>query len=112
MDSGQTVLIKCFISSSAFSGERVFRIGLADGTKHFGVAPVSYCYDQNKAPLGPKSPPQGEQIKGLVQGRVIANGNKLVKIAIPDGEAVEVKLDEIAYIALTKTEFDSVSIRS
>ena len=37
MSRGQTVLLACRISPSSFSGERVFRIALANNTEYIGV---------------------------------------------------------------------------
>jgi hypothetical protein len=105
MNKGQTVLLVCQISRSGFSGERVFRLTLADGTEYVGVAPVDYCYHPDKSPLGTDDPPQGQRIDGLVEGRVIENGGRVAKVAMPDGEVIEVSLDRIPFGRSKQTDY-------
>ena len=92
MRRGQTVYLTCTLSKSAFSGERVFRVSLTDGTDHIGVAPVGYCLHHDRSPLKGQEP--ASPIKGLVEGRVISNGGRIVTVAVPDGEVISVSLDK------------------
>jgi hypothetical protein len=105
MHSGQLVLLACQIARSGFSGERVFRLKLADGTEYVGVAPVDYCLRQDQTPVGPEEPAKGERIPGLIEGQVVANGGDLVLVAMPDGETIQVRPDQIAYVRKKATEY-------
>jgi hypothetical protein len=98
MNHGQIILLGCEISSSGFSGERVFRIRLANKTEYVSVAPVDYCRRQDHTPIGSHEPPKGERIKGFVEGRMIKNGGSEAKVALPDGEAITVPLDRISVV--------------
>jgi hypothetical protein len=111
MESGQTVFLRSAISSSAFSGERVFRLALASGAEHVGITPVGYCLDQDRAPLGPHVPPKGHRINGFVEGRLLASGSDKAQVAIPDGEIVEVKFEELAFAISAKEEAHYVPVR-
>ena len=78
MNKGQTILLPCQLSRSAFSGERVFFVTQADGKEYVGVAPVDYCFRSDKAPIGPDDPPGKNRVDGFVEGRVIEDGGKAV----------------------------------
>jgi len=102
MNRGQTVLLACQISPSSFSGERVFRINLANNTEYVGVAPVDYCRRQDQSAIGSNQPPQGKRISGFVEGRVVENGGREARVALPDGEAITVPLDRISFVSEPK----------
>ena len=91
MQRGQTVYLTCQLSKSAFSGERVFRVILNDGSEYVGVSPVGYCVHTDRSPLKANEPQT--RMDGLVEGRVISNGGRIVKVAVPDGEVISVSLD-------------------
>lgn len=100
MERGESVLLACRISRGGFSGERVFRLSLADGTEHVGVAPVGYFFHRGDRPkpIEPNEPPhKGQPIEGLIAGRIVVNGGDTALVAVPDGETIEVKLDRIAF---------------
>ena len=99
MSRGQTVLLACRISPSSFSGERVFRITLANNAEYIGVAPVDYCRQKNQSAIGPNEPSKGNRIDGFVEGRVLENGGSETKVALPDGEVINVPLDRISFVS-------------
>jgi hypothetical protein len=102
MNRGQTVLLACQISASSFSEERVFRITLANNTEYVGIAPVDYCRRQDQSAIGLNEPPKGKRISGFVEGRVIEDGRREAKVALPDGEAITVPLDRISFVSEPK----------
>jgi hypothetical protein len=102
MNRDQTVLLACQISPSSFSGERVFRITLADSTEYVGVAPVDYFRRQDQSAVGSNEPPKGKRFSGFVEGRLIENGSRQAKVALPDGEAITVPLDRISFVSEPK----------
>ena len=102
MSRGQTVLLACRISPSSFSGERVFRITLANNAEYIGVAPVDYCRQKDQSAIGPNEPPKGKRIDGFVEGRVLENGTGEKKVALPDGEVITVPIDRISFVSEPK----------
>ncbi len=102
MNRGQTVLLACQISPSGFSGERVFRIALGNSTEYAGVAPVDYCRRQDQSAVGSNEPAKGKRISGFVEGRVVEDGGRKAKVALPDGEVITVPLDRISFVSEPK----------
>ena len=102
MSRGQTVLLACRISPSSFSGERVFRITLANNAEYIGVAPVDYCRRQDQSAVGSNEPVKGKRINGFVEGRVLENGGSEPKVALPDGEVITVPIDRISFVSEPK----------
>ncbi len=98
MNRDQTVIMSCWISPSSFSGERVFRIDLADNTEYIGVAPVDYCRRQDRSTVRSNEPAKGKRIKGFVEVRVLENGGHDAKVALPDGEVITVPIDRISFV--------------
>jgi len=99
MNRGQTVLLACQISPSSFSGERVFRITVANNAECVGVAPVDYCRRQDQSAIGSNEPSKGKRISGFVEGLVIEDGGREAKVALPDGKAITVPLDRISFVS-------------
>jgi hypothetical protein len=98
MTHKQNVLVACTIEAGAFSGERVFRLTLADGqTEYSGVAPAHYCFTKDQQPLGRDQPPQGQRIDGYIEAFLVSNGGDEAMVEFPDGEAVRVKLGQVPY---------------
>jgi hypothetical protein len=99
MGRGQTVLLACRISPSSFSGERVFRITLADNAEYIGIAPVDYCRQYDQSAVGSNEPTKGRQINGFVEGHLLENGGAEAKVALPDGEVITVPSDRISFVS-------------
>jgi hypothetical protein len=95
MSAGSSVLLRCAISSGAFSGEKVFKVNLAKGDQHQGVSPVFYCFHENRQKLA-KSEPGDQEIKGLVYAKVIKNGGATAFVTTPDMALIEVNPSEIS----------------
>jgi len=93
----RSVAISCSISRSAFSGERVFRLVLADRTTHVGTAPTNHCRLRNGRPVNADEPQQGSEIDGLVDGLLIENAGETALIALPDGATVRIANEHIHY---------------
>jgi hypothetical protein len=108
MRNGQMVLLACRVSPGGFSGERVFRIPLADGAIHIGTAPVEYCFSESREPIGKGEPKPGQAINGYVEGRIIANGGANAEVEMPDGEIVVVNMTTIRYVEKEGNSYVSV----
>jgi hypothetical protein len=96
MSIGEDVRVRCRISRSGFSSERVFRLELANGTIHTGAAPLDYCFNQNHEPLGADQPPVGKLIQGFLSARVVRkepDGTSWVHL--PSGDVVQVKQSSV-----------------
>ena len=102
MSRGKTVLLECEIARSGFSGERVFRIRLANQEEHIGITPVDYCRGSDMSMIGPNEPSKGKRIKAFVEGRVLENGGDEAKIALPDGEVIKAPRERIQYVSEPK----------
>ena len=98
MSRGQTVLLACRISPSSFSGERVFRIALAENAEYVGIAPVDYCRRHDQSTVGSNEPAKGKRINGFVEGRVLEKSGDKAKVALPDGEVITVPFDRISFV--------------
>lgn len=105
MEKSQTVLLPCHLTRSGFSGERVFRLTLADQSEYVGVAPIDYCRHQDRSPLGPDDPAKGGSIEGFVEGQVLANGGQLAHVVVPDGEVIQVSIQQIRFIKSKQTDY-------
>lgn len=91
---GTTVLVRCTIAASAFSGERVVRVPLAPrahGT-YSGVAPVRYCLDGLHQPIAAGWPEAGRVVGGFVTADVVAERYRAGRadLRFPDGETITV----------------------
>lgn len=98
MRTGQLVLVKCKFRRGAFSGERVFRLPMAEAPNEYvGIAPVGHCLDQNQVRLGRDQPSVDVEIDGFIEAYLIANGGAQARIELPDGEAIRVPIGQVAY---------------
>jgi hypothetical protein len=97
MNRGDMVLVGCTIEAGAFSGERVFRLGLADGEEYSGVAPVHHLRDGEKRPLGRNVPPAGRSIAGYVEGFLVEDGGDRATVEFPNGEAHRVHTSQVPF---------------
>jgi hypothetical protein len=87
--------VRCRISRSGFSGERVFRVTPYDGAEHVGVAPTHYFRTAAGKPLGADTPAKGQPIQGWIEGVLIDDDGEKVTIALPDGNTIKVRPDQI-----------------
>jgi hypothetical protein len=95
MRSNQAVNLRCRISRGGFSGERVFRVTCYDGTEHVGAAPTHYCLTGNGNPLGPDVPQKGKPIDGWVEGMLVAEDDRKLTVALPDGITIKIQPDQL-----------------
>ncbi|HUT57352.1 MAG TPA: hypothetical protein VNA25_05705 [Phycisphaerae bacterium] len=73
--------LQCALYPSAFSGEIVFKLQTAQGEAYEGVAPKHYANPSAVMEAG---------TGGTVQVRVIGNGGNQARVAMPDGEVIDV----------------------
>jgi hypothetical protein len=106
------VLVACEIESGAFSGERVFRLRLADGTDYSGVTPAQYCLDKDKRGLARDQPQRGLPIGGYVVAFLIDNGGEQATVELPNGEAVQVRADQVPFRQAQEREAHYVPLGS
>lgn len=98
MRNGQLVLVKCKIRKGAFSGERVFQLSMPHGNgEYIGIAPVDHCFDDERNTLGRTQPEIGKEIDGFIEAYVITNGGDEARIELPDGEAIYVSVEQVAF---------------
>jgi hypothetical protein len=84
----QLVALPCKLAPGAFSGERVFEVELADGTKYRSLAPRQFCWVGGKL-VGEKEP-TGEAA-GLIAAKVVdETSDGQVIVEVPDGEVIAV----------------------
>jgi hypothetical protein len=89
------VNVRCRLSRSGFSGERVFRVACFDGTEHVGVAPTHYCLTGKGKPIGPDVPQKGKPIDGWVEGLLVVDDGERLAVALPDGDTIKVQPDQV-----------------
>jgi hypothetical protein len=65
--------------------------------EYIGIAPVDHCFDENRNILGRAQPPTGDEIDGYLEAYVIANGGDDARIELPDGEAIYVPIEQVAF---------------
>ncbi len=95
MERDTVVFVRCGFIRGGFPGERIFIIRFPEGGELRGVAPVQYCYGNDRKPLGDK-PPAGKEIKGQVVGVFLGRrDDDLARVHLPDGEIYEVENDQI-----------------
>jgi hypothetical protein len=84
----QLVALTCKVSPGAFSGERIFKVTLANSEPYEGLAPRQFCWNgQNR--LVAENEPQAE-INGMVAARVIDSVDDQMIVEVPDGEIIAV----------------------
>ena len=88
--------LRCRLTKSAFSGERVFRVTAKQIDEYVGVAPLSYCYDETRNQLR-QDQPQNDAMHGHVSAQMISNGAEWAKVLVPDGESIQVPVDLLSY---------------
>ena len=91
-----SVLVRCTLARSAFSGERVFKISRPSNNEYIGVAPLTSCYDERKQRLSAAQPRESTRIDGFVSARIVRNGGEEAVVLIPDGEMINVPLGLVA----------------
>jgi hypothetical protein len=78
-----------------FSNERAFEVELADGTSYSGPAPIHFCWNEDRKPLG-ESEAVGKEVNGWVAARVISQlEDDQVVVEVPDGEMIAVRASKI-----------------
>jgi hypothetical protein len=96
MPQDQFVAVECKLSKGLFSSERAFEVTLANGERHSGPAPISFCWNDRGEPLRP-----GEAVDREVRGWVAARPlrRKLpgdqVAVEVPDGAALAVRQSQV-----------------
>lgn len=78
------------IARGSFSGERVFKINLANGEEYISLAPFIHLLGSDKTPLDRHQPPAETEIDGYVVARPIKKEGSYHIVEVPDGELVMV----------------------
>ena len=88
MHPGPLVALRCRISRSGFSDERVYRATLANGTEHIGAAPADYFFTEDQRPLPADVPAERlVRVPGFVAARIIErdpDGALLLSVPLAD----------------------------
>jgi hypothetical protein len=91
MSHDREIALPCQIYAGGFSGERIARIVLADGSTQEVLAPRHYCWNKAGEPLVLEEPRLGESLEGMVAARRIQTlPNGSVIVTTPDGEVFAV----------------------
>jgi hypothetical protein len=88
------VAIPCKLAPGAFSGERVFEVQLADGSKYTSLAPRQFCWNAAGQLVGEREP--SASTDGSIAARIVerVEGNQ-VQVEVPDGEVIAVDEKQI-----------------
>ena len=95
MAKAQLVAVSCRISQGVVSSEKAFDLTLSDGSEHSSVAPTHYFWTQAGKPLRADEPLNDEEIKGMIAARLLEKRDGSALVAIPDGEVVWARANEI-----------------
>jgi hypothetical protein len=96
MTNSKNRALRCRISAGAFSGERHFRLVLADGSEHFSLAPKQHFWKADGSQLGEEEPSGAVEIDGIIAARIIQSENSgRVLVSIPDDETVIVNTVQV-----------------
>jgi hypothetical protein len=101
------IFLTCQLSQGSFSGEVVFEVETLDVGQYVGVAPKRDCVKPNNNPFAEGELPASGTVEGKVATRLIANGGEVARVALPDGEAVQVS---IALISERESEIAHVPV--
>ncbi len=91
------VALRCRISRSGFSSERVFRVTLASGAEYIGAAPADYFFAEDQHPLPANQPAQRlVRVPGFLTARVLERkSDGALLLSVPSGEVLLVRPDEV-----------------
>ncbi|MGH7174333.1 MAG: hypothetical protein ACRELG_29045 [Gemmataceae bacterium] len=89
MNKIHVVYVKCTLSAGAFPSECIFRFPAPTGGVYDGVAPLHYCFDENRKRLTSELPSDQEQ-EGSVAGIEISRAGGVSRVELPNGELYEV----------------------
>jgi hypothetical protein len=94
MPSRTLVALPCKLLAGMFSGERVFKVKLADGKEYVGIAPRDFCWNK-RGELVKEGEPAGEE-DGMVAAKVVddLDGHQ-VAVEVPTGEVIAVEKDQV-----------------
>lgn len=88
--ASQLKVIHCKIVRGGFSGERGFKIKLANGDEYVSLAAVGHLFKADKTPLEKHEPPEKEEISGYVAARSLKKEGPNSIVEVPDGQLVMV----------------------
>lgn len=92
MHKEQSVWVKCRLSSGAFPGECVFRVGVFGGGSLAGPSPLHYCHGPDHSPLQTEPP---REMDGFVLGVEISRPNGFVRVYLPDSEVYDLDAGQV-----------------
>ena len=88
------VAVPCKLAPAMFSGERVFKLKLADGQEYASVAPRYFCF--NSAGQLVKEYEPSSEVDGLVAAKWRYEiDEKEVAVEVPDGNIIAVKREMV-----------------
>jgi hypothetical protein len=83
------VALPCKLAPSAFSGERVFEVELANGESYRSLAPRPFCWNDQGQLVADKEP--AVEAPGMVAARIVdRTDDGQVLVEVPDGEVIAV----------------------
>jgi len=84
------IFLSCQLSQGSFSGEVIFEVQTVAHGAYVGIAPRRDCFKPDGQNWQAYELPSGESAEGEIATHLIANGGEIARVALPDGEAVEV----------------------
>jgi hypothetical protein len=92
--------VRCTISRSGFSRERIFRVASVDGRTYAGAAFWKYCYTVEGQGLSADEPTAGKSEPGFVAAQLIGvdQDDRSATMYFPDGAIVAVPLGDLQHL--------------
>jgi hypothetical protein len=91
MDENIFIAVTCIISPGAFSGERVFRVKLANSDFYVGISPREFCWNDHGLLVEKNEPEYGSEIEGKIAARLLRTiDNDQIIVEVPDGQSIVV----------------------
>lgn len=88
------VALSCTVAPGGFSGERVFKVKLADGNSYCSLAPRQFCWN-SRGEIVAEDEPETE-VDGMIAARIVESidGDQEI-VEVPDGEVIAVDKSEV-----------------
>jgi hypothetical protein len=94
--NSRRIYVNCTLFRGSFSGEMLFSILTIDQGEYVGVAPRRDTLTRENETIRENSTIPENGIAGKLAARLIGNGGDIARVALPDGEAINVSVNEIS----------------
>jgi hypothetical protein len=101
----KNVAVRCHISRSPFSDQRIFRIQPLDGSECIGDALAKYFWTEDLKPITTDQPEQrGVLLPGYVAAYEMRRENGAVVVYLPSGDVIDVAADSVVKRPVERTD--------